>query len=138
MRTYTYTDGLHETQFNYSSSYQAPDGTIYMGTINGMLSFNPSQFKEDTFMPPMYITGINLPDNEENKYNLPTSSIEDTKVLKLPYNASTFTLSYVASAIPLGCHPVCVQAGRWIKTGTIYQNKNVTLPIFPRVNTHSK
>ena len=96
MRTYTYTDGLHETQFNYSSSYQAPDGTIYMGTINGMLSFNPSQFKEDTFMPPMYITGINLPDNEENKYNLPTSSIEDTKVLKLPYNASTFTLSYVA------------------------------------------
>ena len=37
-----------------------------------------------------------LPDNEENKYNLPTSSIEDTKVLKLPYNASTFTLSYVA------------------------------------------
>ena len=44
----------------------------------------------------MYITGINLPDNEENKYNLPTSSIEDTKVLKLPYNASTFTLSYVA------------------------------------------
>ena len=67
-----------------------------MGTINGMLSFNPSQFKEDTFMPPMYITGINLPDNEENKYNLPTSSIEDTKVLKLPYNASTFTLSYVA------------------------------------------
>lgn len=96
MRTFTFTDGLHETQFNYSSSYQAPDGTIYLGTINGMLSFNPSRFKEDVFTPPMYITGINLPDNEENRHNLTSVSIENTEVLKLPYNASTFTLSYIA------------------------------------------
>lgn len=96
MQIFTYKDGLHETQFNYSSSYQAPDGTIYMGTINGMLSFNPSRFKEDIFTPPMYITGIDLPDNEANKHNLTSSSIEDRKVLKLPYDASTFTLSYIA------------------------------------------
>lgn len=96
MQIFTYKDGLHETQFNYSSSYQAPDGTIYMGTINGMLSFNPSRFKEDVFTPPMYITGIDLPDNEANKHNLTSSSIEDREVLKLPYDASTFTLSYIA------------------------------------------
>lgn len=96
MKTFTYTDGLHETQFNYSSSYQSPDGTIYMGTINGMLSFNPSRFKEDTFTPPMYITGIDLPENEAKGYNFTTSSIENRDVLKLPYDASTFTLSYIA------------------------------------------
>lgn len=84
MRIFTYTDGLHETQFNYSSSYQAPDGTIYMGTINGMLSFNPSLFSEDTFSPPVYIMGIG-----------------NTGTLKLPYDASTFTLSYIALSYTL-------------------------------------
>lgn len=96
MRTFTYTDGLHETQFNYSSSYQAPDGTIYMGTINGMLSFNPSLFREDTFSPPVYITAIHVPNNEENRHSLASPSIENTETLKLPYDASTFTLSYIA------------------------------------------
>lgn len=96
MQTFTYTDGLHETQFNYSSSYQSPDGTIYMGTINGMLSFNPSRFSEDTFTPPMYITGIDLPGQEEDRAGIASSSIENRETLQLPYNASTFTLSYIA------------------------------------------
>lgn len=96
IRTFTYTDGLHETQFNYSSSYQTPDGTIYMGTINGMLSFNPSLFREDTFSPPVYITAINVPDNEEKRHALDSPSIENRETLKLPYNASTFTLSYIS------------------------------------------
>lgn len=96
IRTFAYTDGLHETQFNYSSSYQAPDGTIYMGTINGMLSFNPSLFREDTFSPPVYITAINVPDNEEKHHDFTSTSIDNMETLKLPYNASTFTLSYMA------------------------------------------
>ncbi|RHJ81535.1 two-component regulator propeller domain-containing protein [Parabacteroides sp. AM08-6] len=96
MRTFTYKDGLHEAQFNYSSSYKAPDGTIYMGTINGMISFNPQSFKEDTFSPPIYITRIHLPGEEKKKYNIETPFTGDTKKLELPYNASTFTLSYVA------------------------------------------
>lgn len=96
MRTYSYTDGLHETQFNYSSSYKAPDGTIYMGTTNGMLAFNPELFKEDLFTPPIYITRINTPGNKKRKHSLNPTPIEDTNRLKLPYNASTFTLSYVA------------------------------------------
>lgn len=96
MRTYSYTDGLHETQFNYSSSYKAPDGMIYMGTINGMLAFNPEQFKEDPFTPPVYLTRIITPVDKLRKHSLNPTPIEDTNILKLPYNASTFTLSYVA------------------------------------------
>lgn len=71
MRTFTYTDGLPESQFNYSSSYKAPDGTLYMGTINGMIAFTPGQFKEDTFCPSIHITAPHT-------------------------DASTFTLSYVS------------------------------------------
>lgn len=84
-RTYTYTDGLPETQFNYCSSYQAPDGTLYMGTINGMISFSPETFQDDPYTPPVYITGASG-----------LSFATDTTWLKLPYDASTFTVSYVA------------------------------------------
>lgn len=94
MRTYTYKDGLHETQFNYSSSYKSPDGTIYMGTINGMISFHPRSFKEDIYSPPIYITRIHLPGKK--KQPVAATFTEHTKKLELPYNASTFTLSYVA------------------------------------------
>lgn len=94
MRVFSYTDGLHETQFNYSSSYQAPDGTIYMGTISGMIAFNPSRFGEDDYMPPVLVTRINVPDSQSNTYKaLPA---ETTQVLKLPYNAASFSLSFVA------------------------------------------
>lgn len=94
MRVFSYTDGLHETQFNYSSSYKAPDGTIYMGTISGMIAFNPKWFKEDEYVPPVFITRVNVPDSKSNKYkSLPTETIE---TLKLPYNAATFSLAFVA------------------------------------------
>lgn len=90
MHVFSYTDGLHETQFNYSSSYKAPDGTMYMGTINGMLSFNPRYFKTDAYTPPIYITDIQIPGNE----NPPLGGTKGG--LSFPYNKATFTLSYVA------------------------------------------
>lgn len=97
IRIFTHTDGLSETQFNFSSSYKSPSGLIYMGTTNGMISFNPGQFKDDTFVPPIYITNIRLPENtggkQEQVINKPMDAIE---TIKLPYNLSTFSLSYVA------------------------------------------
>jgi len=96
IRTFTDTDGLHETQFNYSSSYQSSNGTVFMGTVNGMISFNPLNFREDTFIPPIYINGIQIPDDKEKKYDIRTLKNDDTKELKLPYHSATFTLSYIA------------------------------------------
>lgn len=89
MQVFTYTNGLHETQFNFCSSYKAPDGTMYFGTINGMISFNPKDFKTDTYSPPLYITTIQLPGEKI----LPGNTIDK---LSLPYDKSTFTLSYIA------------------------------------------
>lgn len=94
MRIYTHKDGLHETQFNYSSSYKAADGTIYMGTISGMIAFNPSRFKEDEFAPPLYISQVDAAEQQNNKHI--SLSIHETGQLQLPYNAATFSLSYVA------------------------------------------
>lgn len=96
MKTFSYTEGLPEAQFNYCSAYKAPDGTLYMGTINGMIAFNPRDFKEDTYSPAVRITRIDVQDDRIGapKYN--TSQVLQNGELKLPYNRSTFTLSYVA------------------------------------------
>ncbi len=96
MRLFTYTDGLHEAQFNFSSSYKSPDGTMYMGTINGVVAFNPGNFREDPFSPPLYLTGIYVPDNGIGRNPFVTLPVEDMETLRLPYDKSTFTLSYMA------------------------------------------
>lgn len=97
IRTYAYSDGLHEIQFNYSSSYKSKEGTIYMGTINGMISFEPNKFKTDLFTPAVHLTDLELLHADKDKKNLLVSSpIDELQEIVLPYNLSSFTLSYVA------------------------------------------
>ena len=96
MHTYTYSDGLHEMQFNFSSSYKASNGIIYMGTVDGMISFNPKNFVKDVYIPQLYITHVRAHDNpEESRFLLKYTSAEPY-TLRLPYNSSTFTVSYIA------------------------------------------
>ena len=58
LQIFTRNDGLPDNQFNYKSALAASDGTIWMGTINGLVSFNPQIVRRNTFVPPVYITGI--------------------------------------------------------------------------------
>ena len=95
MHTYSYSDGLHETQFNFSSSYINPQGVIYMGTINGMISFNPKNFPTDAYIPSLYITKVQDHDNPNKSISL-LKHYSDDNILKFPYNSSTFTVSYIA------------------------------------------
>lgn len=55
---YTTADGLPTNQFNYSSAFKSENGEIFMGTINGMISFDPkhTKFQEQNFK--VQITGI--------------------------------------------------------------------------------
>lgn len=70
LHVFTRNDGLPDNQFNYKSALAASDGTIWMGTINGLVSFNPMSIHRNTFVPPVYITrmrvqGREMPINEE-------------------------------------------------------------------------
>lgn len=96
MHTFSSAEGLHETQFNYNSSYKAANGTIYFGTINGMLSFNPRLFQTDTYSPPVYITNVSSQNKQTGNYKLGELSGDEPFTLKLPYHSSSFTISYTA------------------------------------------
>jgi ligand-binding sensor domain-containing protein/signal transduction histidine kinase/DNA-binding response OmpR family regulator len=96
MHTYSYTDGLHETQFNFSSSYRDGNGTIYMGTVNGMISFNPKTFTKDMHVPSLYITRVQVPDNPQKDKYLISDAAGKPYTLTLPHHSATFTVSYIA------------------------------------------
>ena len=60
MKVYTTSNGLLGDQFNYRSSFEAEDGTIYLGSIDGFIAFNPKNFSENKFLPSIVITDFFL------------------------------------------------------------------------------
>ena len=48
-RVYTTANGLLSNQFNYQSGYKDKMGRIYLGSINGFITFDPSTFVENYF-----------------------------------------------------------------------------------------
>lgn len=59
-RTFTVASGLLSNQFNYKSSYKTRHGDILLGCINGMISFNPRNFSQNEYVPPIHITDFLL------------------------------------------------------------------------------
>ncbi|MCR6722615.1 MAG: hypothetical protein NVV59_20495 [Chitinophagaceae bacterium] len=98
-KTYTTVNGLLSEQFNYNSAYKSKSGTLYFGTVKGMISFNPSQFPREDFVPPVFITGlqINNKDVEAGKEDSPLkTSILYTKHLELPHDRSSLNFEIAA------------------------------------------
>lgn len=60
MKVYTTSNGLLGDQFNYRSSFETEDGTIYLGSIDGFVAFNPKNFSENKLLPSIVITDFLL------------------------------------------------------------------------------
>ncbi len=60
MKVYTTANGLLGDQFNYRSSFKTDDGTIYLGSIDGFIAFNPKNFSENKSLPTVAITDFHL------------------------------------------------------------------------------
>lgn len=86
LHVFTRNDGLPDNQFNYKSALAASDGTIWMGTINGLVSFNPMSIHRNTFVPPVYITRMRVQGRE-----MPI----DGEGVRLPYR-SNVSFDFVA------------------------------------------
>jgi len=90
IKTYKISSGLLSNQFNYNSAFKDSDGMLYFGSVKGLIGFNPGQFVKNTFVPPVYITGLQINDKELNQ------SIAYTKVIRLPYDQSTISIDFAA------------------------------------------
>lgn len=94
IKVFTSINGILNDQFNYSSGYKDKNGKMYMGSVKGMISFNPDTFIKDTFVAPVYITGFNI----KNK----AVTLEDKKAILLarkvilPHDEASFSIDFAA------------------------------------------
>ena len=99
IKVFTQANGLLSDQFNYNSAYKAPDGTLYFGSVKGLVRFNPANYRESDFQPPVYITGLQVYNRELeiNKKSSPLhQSITFTDAVELKYNQSSFSIDFAA------------------------------------------
>lgn len=92
-KLFTQEDGLQSNQFNFKASLKSSTGKLYFGGINGFNAFYPNVFKENSYVPPVYIVDIRL-------YNMDESRSKELLNLSMPtYLADKVTLPYDNNSI---------------------------------------
>jgi signal transduction histidine kinase/ligand-binding sensor domain-containing protein/DNA-binding response OmpR family regulator len=97
--TYTKDNGLLDNMFSYNSAYEDKNGKMYFGTVSGLVSFYPSDIKENTYNPPVYFTGFQVNGKEyiDNSTGSPDfKSLLVTRRISLRYNQSSFSIDFVS------------------------------------------
>jgi ligand-binding sensor domain-containing protein/signal transduction histidine kinase/DNA-binding response OmpR family regulator len=97
MKIYRSSHGLLTEQFNYNSGYRHTDGTLFFGTMKGLIGFNPKELHQTGYIPPVYITGIQVNNSELpiNNTSLKTSVTYNPHIT-LPYDSSNISLNVAA------------------------------------------
>ncbi len=63
LKKYYLEDGLPHFEFNSLSHYTSSGGEIFLGTLNGILGFNPPPLVETRSLPKLYLAGVQLYNN---------------------------------------------------------------------------
>lgn len=93
---FTRDNGLLNDQFNYNSSYVDSLGTMYFGSVKGMIRFNPESFKENHFRAPVYFTGLQIYGREALVGDALNKSISFTDSIVLAHDQSSFSIDFAA------------------------------------------
>ncbi len=99
VKIFRQSDGLPGNQFNYKSGLMSSAGKLYFGGLSGLVAFDPSLFKDNTFIPPVYITKVSVSNVEINMHSghCPMEkSISHTRKITLRYNQSNISFDFVA------------------------------------------
>lgn len=98
-RNYNEANGLPSEQFNYNSAFKNDDGTLFFGTVAGLVSFKPGSFNKNTYVPPVYVTGIQA-NNQELRIGGKDSPLTESPVytgyIRLPYDRSSLSFDVAA------------------------------------------
>lgn len=89
-KQYNTTNGLLSDQFNYNSGYRSPQGDMYFGTVKGMIRFRPEALPKNSFVPPVFITGIQV-NNQPRLF----AATQQGKMI-LPYDSSSISIDVAA------------------------------------------
>lgn len=97
IKVYSKQNGILSNQFNYKSGFKDSQGNIYFGSGKGMISFDPSTFREIENTAEIALTSLRIKNKEImiDAENSPlSSSIAYTNTIELLHNQSTFRLEF--------------------------------------------
>ncbi len=98
-KNYNISDGLQGNEFKPRAAYKTHDGEMFFGGPNGVNFFNPDSLKDNTFIPPVFITDFQIFNKsvivgaEDSPL---TSHINEIKKIVLNYKQSVFSFEYAA------------------------------------------
>lgn len=101
IKTFKAVNGILNDQFNFNSAYKDRSGTMYFGSVKGMISFDPKTFIENKYIPPVYITSFKISNGASNTYTTNIVSQQSTVYAKnvlLNYDQSSFSIDFAALA----------------------------------------
>lgn len=99
LKIFTQENGLQSNQFNPKSSLKGSNEKLYFGGINGFNAFYPNEFKENSYIPPVYIVDFRLYKKGDAGHASKLESNTPTYMLKnitLPFNQNNFVLQFAA------------------------------------------
>lgn len=96
---YDKSNGLQGGEFSRYGVYKTRNGELLFGGTHGFNSFFPDSIHHNTFMPPVFITGLrvfNKPVPLGEKDSVLPKHITQLDEITLPYDYSVFTLEFLA------------------------------------------
>lgn len=97
--TYTTENGTLNDQFNFNAAYKDPSGRMYFGSVKGLISFHPDDIIKDAFVPPVYITSLQVFNQELQiaaKGSPLQKSILYTNKIILDHDQSSLSIGFAA------------------------------------------
>lgn len=92
-------DGLQGIEFESNSFLRAKDGEMFFGGTKGLTTFYPKNIKINTFLPPVFITGLQVFNKTivpGQKDSILKTDISLTKQLHLNYRQTSLTFEFNA------------------------------------------
>lgn len=96
VNTYTTTDGISHNEFNRTSSFRAADGKLYFGGLNGVVGFDPRDFRTDTsqLRVPLRVIAFNQFVGSANELINKTAELLHKHLIVLEPGDKFFTLDF--------------------------------------------
>ncbi|MGF7037670.1 two-component regulator propeller domain-containing protein [Mucilaginibacter lappiensis] len=99
IRNYGISDGLQGDEFKGHSCFQTADGQMFFGGVNGFSTFYPDSLKDNDFIPPVYITGLQIFNKQvttADKNSPLQKDISETSSINLSYKYTVLTFEFAA------------------------------------------
>ena len=98
IRNYDVTDGLQSNAFSWSAAIKSESGELFFGGTNGLTSFFPSQISDNSDVPPVIITNLELANQpvKIGEDGILSQAIAFTDQLFLPHDARVISFEFAA------------------------------------------